>query len=75
MRLELGKSVCVGVSCTLAELRRGDFRALVAGRSIANMIPGVLCLMVRWCVHGTVWTIMGAVGFVVVVTGEAGPYL
>ena len=75
MRLELGTSVCVGVSCTIEGLRWGDFRALIAGRSIANMVPGMLCLVVQWCVRGAVWTIVGAVGFVVVVTGGAGPTL
>ena len=75
MRFELGTSGCLGVPCTTAGLRRGDFLALVADRSIANVIPGVLCLVVRWFVGGTVWAIMGALGFVVIVTGEAGPTL
>ena len=71
MWFELGTSVCLGVSCTTAGLRRGAFLALVVGRSIANVIPGVLCLVVRWCVRGAVWTIVGVVGCVVVVTGGA----
>ena len=48
MRFELGTSVCLGVSCITAGLRRGEFLALVADRSIANVIPGVLCLLVCW---------------------------
>ena len=73
MRFELGMSKRVGASCTTAGLRRGDFLALVDGRSIADVIPGMLCLVVRWCVRGAIWTIVGALGFVVVVTSGAGP--
>ena len=63
MWFELGMAVCVGMSCTTANLRRGDFLDLVAGCSIANVIPGMLCLVVCWCVRGAVWTITGAVVF------------
>ena len=75
MRFELGTSVCLGVSCTTTELRRVDFLTLVAGHSIANVIAGVLCMVVYWCVHDAVWTIVGAMGFVVVVTGGVDPTL
>ena len=75
MRFELGTSMCLGVLCTTAGLRRGNFRDLVAGCSISNVIPVVLCRVVRWYVRGTFWTIVGAMGFVVVVTGGAGPTL
>ena len=66
----MGTPVIVGVSYTTLGLRRGDFLALVTSRSIVNVIPGVVCLGMRWCVCGVVWTIVGAVGFVVVVTGH-----
>ena len=75
IRFELGMSMCLGVSCTAAGLRRGNFLALVTGHSIDNVILGMLCLVVRWCIHGTVWTSLGAVVSVIVVTGEAGPTL
>ena len=75
MRFELGTSVCVGMSCTTIGLGRRDFLAFVASRSIANVIPGVLCLMVRWCVHGAIWTITSSVVLVAVATGGAGTTL
>ena len=39
---ELEIAVKVGASCTNARLSRGNFLALVAGLSIAKVIPGVL---------------------------------
>ena len=75
MQFELGTSVCLGVSCTTTGLRWGDFLVLVDGRSIVNVIPYVLCLVVRWCVQGAVRTVVGTMVFVGVVTGEAGPTL
>ena len=63
------------MSCTTTGLRQGDFLALVAGRSITNVIPGVVCVVVCWYERGVVWTIVGAVWFVGVVSGGAGPTL
>ena len=75
MWFELGTPVCLGVSCTTTGLRWGDFLTLAAGRSISNVIPGVLCLVVHWCVCSGIWTTVDAVGFVVVVASGAGPGL
>jgi hypothetical protein len=71
-RFELGTYVCVGVTCNTTGLRCGDFLNFVASQAIANVIPSMLCLVVRWCVHGVVWTIVCVMGFVVFVTDEAG---
>ena len=49
--------------------------ALITGRSITNVIPSVVCLVVCWYVCGAVWIIVGTVGFIVVVTGGDGPTL
>ena len=75
MWFELGTSVCLVVSCTTTGLMRDNFLALVAGRLIADVIPSVLCLVMCWCVCGAFWTTVGAVGFVVIVTGGAGTTL
>ena len=75
MWFELGTAVCLRMSCTIAGLRQGEFLALIAGRSIANVIPYVLCLVVCWCMRGAVWTIVGAMGSGVGVTGGTGPTL
>jgi hypothetical protein len=73
MRFDSGTAVIVGASCTNAGLSRGDCRADVAGLSIAKVIPDVLFIVLRWCVCGVAWITTGAVGFIVAVTGGAGP--
>ena len=75
MRFKFGTFVCVELSCTTAGLRRSNFLTFAAGCYITNVIPCVVCMVVRWCVLSAVWTIVGAVGFVVVVTDGAGPTL
>ena len=75
MWFQLGTVVKVGASCTNVGLRQGDFLAHAVGLSIARVIPGVLCHVFLWCIQGVAWITTGAVGFLAVVTGGAGPTL
>ena len=68
MKFELGTLVHVGVSCTNVGLNHDGFLAFVDSLSISKVIPGVLCLVVRWCVRNTVWITTGAMGFIIIMT-------